>query len=524
MIMASMKHWLQGGELDGSPARDYGKDNDKTVAAVGKKRVVVVHCKAGKGRSGSMATSYLISECGWTPEDALARFTERRMKPNFGAGVSIPSQLRWVSYVDRWTKGGKKYVDSEFEIVEIHVWGLRHGVKVSVEGYADEGKKIRVLHTFKANERLIVQGDAPGGSGVRDFVSDMAGGIRSPNSEDEIVEEPEYADITEGDGKTDNADSSKSGPSSTGNDSKPKRSKTTGILRSISKRKSQRVAVKGGAIDEEDSRSSSQPTLLSLTPKDVAKGQSETSLPRATTFAAQDEPGGQAVILKPSQPIHVSNGDVNIAIERRNRAPASMGLTMVTAVAHVWFNIFFEGNGPEQGGIADDSGVFSIDWDRMDGIKGSSQKGTKAADRIAVVWRVVNPKADAEPSTQKTSENLTDANSPGAQVHEPKDNEAVPQMEAADWKGGNDEDPEGNKQLGLRKTDTDSEAVSEASTTRSLDLERVDDKKPNSDQDSLMGLKTSGPEGDVLDIPDPTGDTKHPTDENDQTDKTTSNR
>lgn len=90
----------------------------------GKERVVVVHCKAGKGRSGTVACSYMISEQGWTVEDALRRFTAKRMRSGFGAGVSIPSQLRWVAYVDRWSKHGKIYTERLIEVVEVHVWGL----------------------------------------------------------------------------------------------------------------------------------------------------------------------------------------------------------------------------------------------------------------------------------------------------------------------------------------------------------------------------------------------------------------
>ena len=98
-----------------------------------KGRIVIVHCKAGKGRSGTVVCSYLISEEGWASEDALARFTSRRMRAGFGEGISIPSQQRWVRYVEWWTKHGKVYVDRPVEILEIRILGLRDGVEVTVE-------------------------------------------------------------------------------------------------------------------------------------------------------------------------------------------------------------------------------------------------------------------------------------------------------------------------------------------------------------------------------------------------------
>jgi len=98
-------------------------------------RVVVVYCKARKGRSGTIACSYLISECGWEANEALALFTEKRMRSGFGQGVSIRSQLRWIGYVDQWTKHEKLYVESQIEIKEVHVWGIRKGVDVFIKGY-----------------------------------------------------------------------------------------------------------------------------------------------------------------------------------------------------------------------------------------------------------------------------------------------------------------------------------------------------------------------------------------------------
>ncbi|KAI6429492.1 hypothetical protein MCOR21_004999 [Pyricularia oryzae] len=510
MIMASMRSWLAGEDLHGTGVAA-GK-NDKAVAKngndgpvdadadAGNGRVAVVHCKAGKGRSGSMACSFLISERGWTPEAALARFTERRMRPKFGAGVSIPSQLRWISYVDRWTKTGKKYVDRRFEIVEIHAWGLRSGVKMSVEIFAEEGRRIEVLHTFTRDERVIVEGETPRSGGVSEVVPDLtkmaaAEAISTTGDKtdyEEVVGDSSVPKIKNAATDSEIVDGAKSKSKS------PKDS----LMRRLSKRpdKSPARSETATTIGAENGASSSAASLpaevsggsklapaakppssltASNTPSQLSLNQGSTSSP------AEKEPGGMAVIFKPREPIVVSNGDVNISLERRNRAPASMGLTMVTAVAHVWFNVFFEGNGPEQDGKSDDSGVFEIEWDKMDGIKGSSRKGVRGLDRIAVVWRCVDDAAEK-------------AQGKGVEIVEPGVGEEVPQMPAADWKGHNMEDPSASKNLGLRATDPDSENVSKASSIKSMTV-GGEDKDDKEDSDLFSGVKASGPGGEDLD-------------------------
>ncbi|KAJ4390977.1 Telomerase protein component 1 [Gnomoniopsis smithogilvyi] len=496
MIMASMRNWLNGEDdhtAGGNDIKDEQSHAQKQVHTkdIENKRVVVVHCKAGKGRSGTMACSYLISQCGWTPEDALAKFTEKRMRPQFGAGVSIPSQLRTISYVDRWTKSGKKYVDREIEITEVHVWGLRHGVKVSVEGFADEGKKIKVLHTFTKKERHVVQGDAPGGGGVMDFLGDALSPL---GDDDEVYEDADYNEMVDGN-KTKISDSGNKQSTPSRSQSK-KGSRTSLLLRNRSVNKlagNQKSKTINPADFARPSSGTPTPTV----------GQSTVTLPNSdtsrTTLADTAEPGGMAVIFKPSTPIRIPNSDISVSLERRNRTPAYMGLTMVTAVAHVWFNAFFEGNGPENGGKADDSGVFDIEWEKMDGIKGSSRKGTKAADRISVVWRAV---------TNQTSSTAA----PGVVITEPGEGSPVPQMRPADWKGGDEEDPDKKRKLGLRPADSGSEGVSRASSVRSEEVAStaigavtfgVDAK--DSDDDSLKGVKSQFPPGSDTDPAVPCG-------------------
>ena len=364
--MASMRDWLKG--------LDAPKD-----------RVVVVHCKAGKGRSGTVACSYLISEEGWTVNDALARFTARRMRFGFGAGVSIPSQLRWIGYVDRWAKHQKLYVERQIEVLEVHVWGLRDGVKVAVEGYVDEGRTIKTFHIFSKHERHLM-----------DFNS------RSDHAPNDSQSTP---------------------------------------------------------VHKQPPNSASEPHLPVMNHVHTQ--------PVTRTDSSDHASGASAVVFRPASPLVLPTSDIDIDFERRNKA--THGWTMVTAVAHVWFNAFFEGRGPENHGDAADDGVFEIEWDAMDGIKGSARKGTRALDRLAVVWKAIG-------------------DGKGKAIREPREGQHVPETTAADWKGANEGKEGLGKDLGLRSETPVSANVSKASSINSS-------TSIKGSEDGSVGVKAHGPDG-----------------------------
>ncbi|CAG8148331.1 unnamed protein product [Penicillium nalgiovense] len=431
-IMGSMRNWLQ--------QLDEGKDSPGTDK---NGRVAVVHCKAGKGRSGTIACAYLISQEGWKKEDALQRFTERRMRIGFGDGVSIPSQLRYVEYINKWANEmGKQYVERPVEILEVHIWGLRDGVKVAVEGYVDEGKKIKCFHMFHRNECTIVE---DGGS----------------TSEEQEATKPN--------------------PNS---DPKMKKPHSENSLASS--------ATWSPTVSGSDVSGSSSPAGRSVS----------------------------AMIFKPNKPLIVPNSDVNIDFERRSKASYT-GFAMVTSIAHVWFNPYFEG------GAKHDSGVFEIGWDAMDGIKGSARKGIRALDRLKVVWRypgagTVEASA-ASKSKGKGKKSEDTAPAMGRRISEPKPGDPIHESEPSDWRGlpqeykkenqrpsgsspqigtaagGSDKNKEQEhaleKELGLLKQTDDSRDVSlagsddETTTTTDDEGSKVQIKKVHSE--GLEGVKTN---------------------------------
>ena len=81
----------------------------------------------------------------------------------YGEGVSIPSQRRWVRYVEMWaTQLDRKYTPGKVEILKVQFWGMKIGdggdkVEVGIAGFIEgrnaDSKAVGKIHIFSEDER-----------------------------------------------------------------------------------------------------------------------------------------------------------------------------------------------------------------------------------------------------------------------------------------------------------------------------------------------------------------------------------
>ncbi|XP_075151540.1 phosphatase and tensin-like protein isoform X2 [Haematobia irritans] len=116
--------------------------------------VAAVHCKAGKGRTGTMICCYLLySGQQQTAEDALSCYDEKRTKDR--KGVTIPSQRRYVQYFAKLTRLGLPYNRRTLQFCEIRFLEVNalHGlgtVNCSISVLED---KVKPLQNFTIDFR-----------------------------------------------------------------------------------------------------------------------------------------------------------------------------------------------------------------------------------------------------------------------------------------------------------------------------------------------------------------------------------
>ncbi|XP_035582762.1 phosphatidylinositol 3,4,5-trisphosphate 3-phosphatase TPTE2-like [Zalophus californianus] len=157
----------------------FTKEVDKWMAQ-DDENVIVIHCKGGKGRTGTMICAYLIaSEIFITAEESLYYFGERRTDKSTSTkfqGVETPSQNRYVGYfadvknIYNMTLPPRKTLKiKKIVIYSIHGIGRGNGNDLKVQiimqhkiiFFCSASKNCRILHDVETDSVIIHLSNCP---------------------------------------------------------------------------------------------------------------------------------------------------------------------------------------------------------------------------------------------------------------------------------------------------------------------------------------------------------------------------
>ncbi|XP_012996276.2 phosphatidylinositol 3,4,5-trisphosphate 3-phosphatase TPTE2 [Cavia porcellus] len=150
----------------------FSKEVDEWMAQ-DKDNVVAIHCKGGKGRTGTMVCVCLIaSGLFLTAEESIQHFGERRTDKASGTkfqGIETPSQGRYVGYFEKmmtlynWNLPPRKILTiKKIIIYSIHGVGKGNGSDLEVKIVTQQGTvfscsstNYRVFHDIEADRVII---------------------------------------------------------------------------------------------------------------------------------------------------------------------------------------------------------------------------------------------------------------------------------------------------------------------------------------------------------------------------------
>lgn len=136
--------------------------------------VAVLHCKMGKGRSGTICIAYMMKYMAYPLSESREIFMMRRFKPGVSRGVTIVSQLRCLRYHEMLLYYGpqdrteilEQLVTSKFKVRSVQlkepssILFSRHCVaSIKLQVFNDERDGVIDLATLETDAELLSHSD-----------------------------------------------------------------------------------------------------------------------------------------------------------------------------------------------------------------------------------------------------------------------------------------------------------------------------------------------------------------------------